>query len=138
MLPISQDSHHSIIPPFRIFCWSGKRDSNPRQPRWQRGALPTELFPLDEGLFYSLKMLCQQKFRPFLGLTTETPAFAEAMAGQAESTENFNLELSREVPRMGKVLVRLRRRFIHHTPRSACLKRQMKGVNFSVTSASRL
>ena len=25
--------------------WSGKRDSNPRQPRWQRGALPAELFP---------------------------------------------------------------------------------------------
>ena len=25
--------------------WSGKRDSNPRHSRWQRDALPTELFP---------------------------------------------------------------------------------------------
>ena len=27
------------------FPWSGRRDSNPRHPRWQRGALPTELLP---------------------------------------------------------------------------------------------
>ncbi len=33
--------------------WSGKRDSNPRQPRWQRGALPTELFPLSATYFIS-------------------------------------------------------------------------------------
>src|SRR3989338_4524072 len=26
-------------------CLSGKRDSNPRPSRWQRDALPTELFP---------------------------------------------------------------------------------------------
>src|SRR4030095_8286437 len=26
--------------------WSTRRDSNPRQPRWQRGALPTELLVL--------------------------------------------------------------------------------------------
>ena len=25
--------------------WSGRRDSNPRQPAWQAGALPTELLP---------------------------------------------------------------------------------------------
>ena len=29
------------------FKWSGKRDSNPRQPAWKAGALPTELFPLN-------------------------------------------------------------------------------------------
>src|ERR1043165_4961282 len=26
--------------------WSGRRDSNPRQPAWKAGALPTELHPL--------------------------------------------------------------------------------------------
>ncbi len=26
--------------------WSGRRDSNPRQPPWQGGALPAELLPL--------------------------------------------------------------------------------------------
>ena len=25
--------------------WSGRRDSNPRHPPWQGGALPTELRP---------------------------------------------------------------------------------------------
>jgi hypothetical protein len=44
--------HHSTIPSFQPYIWSGKRDSNPRQPRWQRGALPTELFPLNG--FYSI------------------------------------------------------------------------------------
>ena len=32
------------MPPWHVF-WSGKRDSNPRQSRWQREALPAELFP---------------------------------------------------------------------------------------------
>ena len=27
------------------FSGSGKRDSNPRHPAWEAGALPTELFP---------------------------------------------------------------------------------------------
>src|SRR4029077_7513891 len=26
--------------------WSGRRDSNPRQPAWEAGTLPTELLPL--------------------------------------------------------------------------------------------
>ena len=29
---------------FSIF-WSGRRDSNPRQPAWKAGTLPTELLP---------------------------------------------------------------------------------------------
>jgi hypothetical protein len=37
---------HLAMPP-KFFLWSGKRDSNPRQSRWQREALPTELFPLN-------------------------------------------------------------------------------------------
>ena len=41
---------HLAMPPKRRGRggrWSGKRDSNPRRPPWQGGALPTELFPLD-------------------------------------------------------------------------------------------
>ncbi len=30
---------------FYEFEWSGRRDSNPRHPPWQGGALPTELRP---------------------------------------------------------------------------------------------
>ena len=33
------------MPPRAVYFWSGKRDLNPRQSRWQREALPTELFP---------------------------------------------------------------------------------------------
>ena len=33
---------------FYEFEWSGRRDSNPRHPPWQGGALPTELRPQKE------------------------------------------------------------------------------------------
>jgi hypothetical protein len=39
--------------------WSGKRDLNPRQSRWQREALPAELFPLMCNVFYITSILCQ-------------------------------------------------------------------------------
>jgi hypothetical protein len=48
--------------------WSGKRDSNPRQPRWQRGALPTELFPLKQA--YSI---AQNHFVNSFSLKSSSP-----------------------------------------------------------------
>ncbi len=39
---------HLAMPPEK---WSGKRDSNPRHPPWQGGALPTELFPRRSAIF---------------------------------------------------------------------------------------
>jgi hypothetical protein len=37
----------SNIPAYFIaFYWSGRRDSNSRQPAWKAEALPTELLPL--------------------------------------------------------------------------------------------
>ena len=45
---------------------SGRRDSNPRQPPWQGGALPTELLPRSLHLrrqIYRQMLLCQQNFR---------------------------------------------------------------------------
>ena len=35
--------------------WSERRDSNPRQPRWQRGALPTELLSLENHSLWRKK-----------------------------------------------------------------------------------
>ena len=37
------------------FNWSGRRDSNPRQPAWKAGTLPTELLPHSyaTGKFYA-------------------------------------------------------------------------------------
>ncbi len=32
-----------------LFCKSGRRDSNPRQPAWKAGTLPTELLPQSRG-----------------------------------------------------------------------------------------
>lgn len=32
--------------PKSLILWSGRRDSNPRQPAWKAGTLPTELLPL--------------------------------------------------------------------------------------------
>ncbi len=31
--------------------WSGRRDSNPRQPAWKAGTLPTELLPPNQSYF---------------------------------------------------------------------------------------
>src|SRR6266508_3705158 len=36
---------HRIDAGQRVFFWSGRRDSNPRPPPWQGGALPTEPRP---------------------------------------------------------------------------------------------
>lgn len=36
--------------------WSERRDSNPRQPRWQRGALPTELLSLENRSIWEEKI----------------------------------------------------------------------------------
>ena len=33
--------------PIILYLWSGRRDSNSRQPAWKAGTLPTELLPLD-------------------------------------------------------------------------------------------
>src|SRR5262249_29061832 len=38
--------------------WSGKRDSNPRRPPWQGGALPTELFPLETASYGTNPRAC--------------------------------------------------------------------------------
>ena len=32
--------------PIILYLWSGRRDSNSRQPAWKAGTLPTELLPL--------------------------------------------------------------------------------------------
>ena len=48
----SRDIYKDII---RIFWWSGRRDSNPRHPPWQGGALPAELRPQELlSLIYNL------------------------------------------------------------------------------------
>ena len=42
---------------YKDIYWSGKRDSNSRPRPWQGRALPTELFPLDQGrLFYCVTL----------------------------------------------------------------------------------
>ena len=43
----------------KIKFWSGKRDSNSRPQPWQGCALPAELFPLNEGVFYRNCIFCQ-------------------------------------------------------------------------------
>ncbi len=40
-----------------IMLWSGRRDSNPRQPAWKAGTLATELRP-QSGLFVVLIVIC--------------------------------------------------------------------------------
>ncbi len=37
------DRRRVVIDPWGL--WSGRRDSNPRQPAWKAGTLPTELLP---------------------------------------------------------------------------------------------
>ena len=34
----------------KLESWSGRRDSNPRQPAWKAGTLPTELLPQTEAI----------------------------------------------------------------------------------------
>ena len=43
VLGICNPLHWAALPPLHV--WSGKGDSNSRHSRWQRDALPTELFP---------------------------------------------------------------------------------------------
>ena len=51
---------------FRIYIrgfgviWSGRRDSNPRQPAWKAGTLPTELLPHFHSYFSPKIRLCQK------------------------------------------------------------------------------
>ena len=51
---------------FRIYIrgfgviWSGRRDSNPRQPAWKAGTLPAELLPHFHSYFSPKNRLCQK------------------------------------------------------------------------------
>ena len=44
---------------FTFLLWSGRRDSNPRQPAWKAGTLPTELLPQNRIYFTSKSPACQ-------------------------------------------------------------------------------
>ena len=45
--------------PIILYLWSGRRDSNSRQPAWKAGTLPTELLPQNH-IYFSLKnWLCK-------------------------------------------------------------------------------
>ena len=46
---------------FPSSSWSGRRDSNPRQPAWKAGTLPTELLPLNRSYFSPHPPLCQKR-----------------------------------------------------------------------------
>ena len=43
-----------------LYFWSGRRDSNPRQPAWKAGTLPTELLPQFHSYFSPKIRLCQR------------------------------------------------------------------------------
>ena len=43
----------------KLASWSGRRDSNPRQPAWKAGTLPTELLPQNRIYFSPKTQLCQ-------------------------------------------------------------------------------
>ena len=43
------------------FIWSGRRDSNPRQPAWKAGTLPAELLPQSKGYFKPDVSVCQSR-----------------------------------------------------------------------------
>ena len=55
--------------------WSGKRDSNPRPSRWERDALPTELFPQISNfsitLFYKNAIFFCSSFTESYAITLE-------------------------------------------------------------------
>ena len=42
--------------------WSGQRGSNSLPPPWQGGALPDELCPHQQGIYYHKKRECQELF----------------------------------------------------------------------------
>ena len=46
-----------------VYFWSGKRDLNPRHPRWQRGALPLS-DARSEGAFYIILYFEIQDLKP--------------------------------------------------------------------------
>src|SRR5437868_10400887 len=44
-LPACLQTAYEALPERRFLVGSGRRDSNPRQPAWKAGTLPTELLP---------------------------------------------------------------------------------------------
>ena len=44
-LEFSFKSRRLFVKDLKLNNWSGRRDSNPRQPAWKAGTLPTELLP---------------------------------------------------------------------------------------------
>jgi hypothetical protein len=49
--------------PVILYLWSGRRDSNSRQPAWKAGTLPTELLPQNR-IYFSPKFPACQKGVP--------------------------------------------------------------------------
>jgi hypothetical protein len=97
--------------PYVIKRWSERRDSNPRQPRWQRGALPLSYSRVSsQRVLYGNQLPSQ----PFLGLgmewERENHGSPRHSTGQARMTRMgvWNGERKGEIARGSRGLTRMR------------------------------
>ena len=68
---MSSDTQNNREPNHFDSLWSGRRDSNSRQPAWKADALPTELLPhvyFAHKIYLTIKLIQNQEFLSFLQL----------------------------------------------------------------------